>query len=113
MLSVAEFRDTDFYHGWFKPRGWLHASSVIFETSETERTYLFSIRPPNHAFTEKELAIIKEIAPHLAEAAGMARRNIARSEINRHRSSALEMDALTSLNLSRAESRIALGDVKK
>ena len=108
VLSVAEFRETEFYYGWFKPRGWLHASSVIFETSEIERTYLFSIRPPNHPFTEKELAILQEIAPHLHSAAQQARRNIARREINQYRSRALDMDTLASLNLIRAESRIAL-----
>lgn len=108
ILSEAEFLDTEFYYGWYKPRGWQHASAVNFETTETTRTYLFSMRPPNHPFTEKELAILKDLSPHLTKAAGMARRNIARWEIDQHRSGALEMDALTSLNLSRAESRIAL-----
>ena len=40
LLSEAEFRETDFYYGWFKPRGWLHASSVNIYTTDTERAYL-------------------------------------------------------------------------
>jgi DNA-binding CsgD family transcriptional regulator len=108
VLSVAEFRDTEFYHGWFKPRGWLHASSIIFETTETERTYLFSMRPPNHPFTEKELDILKELGPHLHKAAQRARQNIAHGEINQHRSRALEMDRLAALKLSPREYPVAL-----
>src|SRR5215472_830578 len=36
LLSEPEFRDTEFYHGWFQPRGWLHASSIVLDATETE-----------------------------------------------------------------------------
>ena len=57
LLSEAEFRETEFYHGWFKPHGWGLATSIVLDTTETERTYIFAVRPPNHPFTERELAI--------------------------------------------------------
>jgi hypothetical protein len=29
LLGGAELRDTEFNFGWFQPRGWLHAASVV------------------------------------------------------------------------------------
>jgi len=73
LLSEAEFRETEFYHGWFKPHGWGLATSIVLDTTETERTHVFAVRPPNHPFTERELAIQNDLAPHLAMAASQRR----------------------------------------
>lgn len=108
LLSETEFLDTEFYHGWYKPRGWRHAAAINFETTETSRTYLFSMRPPNHPFTNEEVAILKELAPHLHKAAAAARRDIARWEIDQHRVASYAMDAFIGLKLTVREARIAL-----
>jgi DNA-binding CsgD family transcriptional regulator len=109
LLSEAEFRETEFYHGLFKPRNWGHASGVILETTETEQAYLFGIRPPNHPFTEKEMATLKGLAPLLVKATRLQRLIMAQqNEIDHLRSGALQIDALTRLGLSLIESRIAL-----
>jgi DNA-binding CsgD family transcriptional regulator len=109
LLSEAEFRDTEFYYGWMRPRNWLYASSIIVHTTETERAYLFAVRPPNHPFTEGEIALYKDLAPHLATAAQIGK-TLAdlKSTINRLRSGALEMDMIAGLGLTPAESRITL-----
>jgi len=109
LLSEAEFRETEFYHGWMKPRGWLHASSIVLQTTEIERAYLFAVRPPNHPFTEGQIALHKDLAPHLATAAQIGK-TLAdlKNTIDRLRTGAREFDILTGRGLKPHECHIAL-----
>ena len=101
--------ETEFYHGWFKPHSWGLATSIVLDTTKTERTYIFAVRPPNHPFTERELAIQNDLAPHLAMTTRIERRLMAlKNTINRLRNGAVQTDTLTGFNLSPTESRIAL-----
>jgi DNA-binding CsgD family transcriptional regulator len=109
VLSEAEFRDTEFYHGWYKPRGWLYPFSITLYTTETECIYIFAVRPPNHPFTEKEMAIVNDLAPHLATAAQIGK-TLAdlKNTIDRLRTGAREFDILTGRGLKPHECHIAL-----
>ena len=109
LLGEAEFRETEFYHGWMRPSGWLHASSIVVQATETERVYLFAVRPPNHPFTEGELALHKDLAPFLAEAAQVGKEMAdLRNTIDRLRTGAREFDILTGRGLKPHECHIAL-----
>jgi DNA-binding CsgD family transcriptional regulator len=109
VLSDAEFHETEFYQGWFKPRGWGYAAAVSLAATETERVTLFAMRSPNHPFTEKERDILKDLAPHLALATQITKRQTAlQNTINRLRSGAVKLDMLTRFKLTSTEARIAL-----
>ena len=109
LLNEAEFRETEFYLGWFQPRGWLHASSIIFHATETERAYLFAVRPPNHPFTRGEITLHKDLAPHLAKASQIAiGRTALKKPASPYHSMEREVDILKSLGLKTNEAHIAL-----
>jgi DNA-binding CsgD family transcriptional regulator len=109
LLSERELRETEFYHGWMRPRGWMHTAAVSLTTIERGRAILVAYRPPNHLFTEKELAILNGLAPHLATAAQIGKTLMdLKNTINRFRSGALQMDVLAGLGLTVREARIAL-----
>jgi DNA-binding CsgD family transcriptional regulator len=109
LLNEAEFRETEFYLGWFQPRGWLHASSIIFHATETERAYLFAVRPPNHPFTKGEIALHKHLAPRLATASRIAmERTALKKPASPYHSMEREVDILKSLGLKTNEAHIAL-----
>jgi DNA-binding CsgD family transcriptional regulator len=109
LVSERELRDTEFYHGWMKPRGWMHTAAVGLTTVECGRVILVAFRPPNHPFTEKELAILNDNAPHLAEAAQIGKSLWEhKNTINRLRNGAVQIDPLKRSKLSPTESRIAL-----
>ena len=96
LLSEAEFRETEFYQGWMRPRDWLYASSIIVHTTETERAYLFAVRPQNHPFTQSQIAIHKDLAPYLAAVARVGKMMAdLRNPINQLRTGAREFDILT------------------
>jgi DNA-binding CsgD family transcriptional regulator len=109
LVSERELRDTEFYHGWMKPRGWMHTAAVGLATVERGRVILVAYRPPNHPFSEKEMAILNDHAPHLAGAAniGMSLWDH-KNTINRLRSGAAQIDPRKRFNLSPTESRIAI-----
>jgi Bacterial regulatory proteins, luxR family len=107
LLSEKELRETEFYHGWMKPHGCLHATSIIVQTTATYRAYVFAMRP--HPFTEKELAILENVAPDFAEAAQIGK-DIAdlRDTIDRLRKDAREFDILRGRGLKPSDCHIAL-----
>jgi len=109
LLSEKEFRETEFYRDWFEPRGWLHASSIVLDVTEAYRAYFFAVRPPNHPFTEKELGILKDLAPDLAAAAQIGK-IVAdlRDTIDRLISGARELDILRARGLKPDDCHIAL-----
>jgi DNA-binding NarL/FixJ family response regulator len=81
---------------------------VVLETTKTARAYLFAVRPPRHPFTETELAILKDLAPHLAQAAQIEKRLIAlNNTIYRLRSRSIQIDPLTRFQFTAREYLIA------
>jgi DNA-binding CsgD family transcriptional regulator len=109
LLSEAEFRETEFYVGWFQPRGWLHASSIIFHATETERAYLFAVRPAGHPFTKGEIALHKDLAPHLATASRIAmERTALKKPASPYPLGERQLEILDSRGLTPAERRVAL-----
>jgi len=112
LLSEAELRKTEFYHGWMRPRGWLHTAAVSLDTTKTERAILFAMRPPNHPFTESEITLYKDLAPHLSIAARIEKRlRELKNPLNRP--GAREMDILAGQGLRPSESHIALARVQQ
>ena len=108
LISEADFRETEFYQGWYKPNGWLYPFSITLDTTETECTYLVAMRPPNHPFTEPEMTLVKDIAPTLAWATRSAKREGAlKNEINRLRNGTL-LDKLARLHLGPRAHEIAI-----
>ena len=110
LISDREFEETEFYHGWYRPRGWSRMSSIIVQKTEDYRAYLWVPRPSNHRFTKSEIAVHKSFAPHLATAAQIGK-TLAdhKSTIERLRSGALERGKLVGLKLTDAELRAATG----
>ena len=109
LLCEADSREKEFYHDWMQPRGWLHASSIVLYTTETERVYIFAVRPPNHPFTDGEIALHKDLAPDLATAALVGKEMAdLRNTIDRLRTGAREFDILTGRGLKPHECHIAL-----
>jgi DNA-binding CsgD family transcriptional regulator len=118
VMSEAELRDTEFYHGWMQPRGWLHTAAVGLDATETQRALLVAYRPPNHPFTDKERAILTDLAPHLALATQIQKHQMAlQTTINRLRGGPGQADAAQRFGLSPKEftiaSSIAHGQVLK
>jgi DNA-binding CsgD family transcriptional regulator len=108
VLSDAEFLDSEYYHGWYKPRGWRHPFTITLDATETTTVYLLAVRPPSHPFIEKEMAILNGLAPHLAQATRIQKRLMAMQDtINRLREGAVQSDVLARFQLSPTESRIA------
>jgi hypothetical protein len=60
VLSAEDFRETEFYAGWFTPNGWLHGSSVAM----VEVCLAGSVSSSGHPFTPDEVAVYKSLAPH-------------------------------------------------
>jgi DNA-binding NarL/FixJ family response regulator len=109
LLSEKELRETEFYRGWMRDRGWLHASSIVVQVTEAYRAYIFAMRPPGHPFTVRERLILNDLAPDLAVAAQIGK-DLAdqRDTINRLRSSAREFDILRAQGLKHDDCLIAL-----
>jgi DNA-binding CsgD family transcriptional regulator len=114
LISDAEFLDSEYYHGWYKPRGWRHPFTITLDVTETTTAYLWAVRPPNYPFTEKEMVIVNELAPHLAEATKKAKERIALKNENyrllsrKHQHhQALKRDVLARFHLTPAERSIA------
>jgi hypothetical protein len=109
LLSEKELRQTEFYHGWMRDRGWMHASSIVVQVTETYRAYIFAMRPPGDPFTVRERLILNDLAPDLAVAAQIGK-DLAdqRDTINRLRSGAREFDILRAQGLKHDGCLIAL-----
>jgi DNA-binding CsgD family transcriptional regulator len=109
VMDIREFRETEIYHGWMKPHGWLHGCWVVIHSTESEFASLFATRGPERPFEPEELAMCNALAPHLAIATRIERRIAElKDTIDRYRHGSPEIETLATLNLSPAETRTAL-----
>jgi DNA-binding CsgD family transcriptional regulator len=107
-LTQAELRETELYAGWLRPRGWEFTSALIIHATPAEYAMLCAYRQ-TRPFTEQERAVYQALAPHLAIATRIKRRLAElKDTIDRYRYGSPEIETLSTLNLSPAESRVAL-----
>jgi DNA-binding CsgD family transcriptional regulator len=109
LISDAELQETEFCRGWLAPHGWFHTSSIIMHTTETEYATLVAFRPPGRPFRREELTVYRDLAPHLETAFRLEKRFAKlKDTIDRYRHGSPEIETLAILNLSPAETRVAL-----
>jgi DNA-binding CsgD family transcriptional regulator len=109
LVSDAELQETDFYRGWLEPHGWFYGSSIIMHATDTEYATLVAFRPPGQPFRPEELTVYRDLAPHLAIAFRLEKRFAElKDTIDHYRHGSPEIETLAILNLSPAETRVAL-----
>jgi DNA-binding CsgD family transcriptional regulator len=54
-MDIRESRETEIYHGWMKPHGWLHGCWAVIHSTESEFASLFATRGPEWPFEPEEL----------------------------------------------------------
>jgi DNA-binding CsgD family transcriptional regulator len=108
ILTQAELRETELYAGWLRPNAWEYTSALVIHATPAEYAMLCAYRH-TRPFTEQERAVYQALAPHLAIATRIKRRLAElKDTIDRYRHGSPEIETLATLNLSPAETRVAL-----
>jgi DNA-binding CsgD family transcriptional regulator len=110
ILNLRELVRTEFYRDFLEPHSWLHGCSAVTNVEAATFSGLYALRTPrNGRFGCDEIELCRYLAPHIQIAARIQQR-IADLEITVERLRAGEMDAktLSSLDLTPAETRLAI-----
>lgn len=110
IVNLRALVKTDFYRDFLRPHAWLHGCSAITNVDVSSFSCFYALRAPrNGHFGRDEIELCKYLAPHVQTASRIQQR-IADLEITVERLRAGELDAktLSILNLTPAETRLAI-----
>lgn len=74
LISLEDFRKTEFYAQWAKPNDCVHVCGGLLAINETEWTALRFFRPERKPpFESKAKSILESLIPHMSRAIGISR----------------------------------------